>query len=158
MLHAEVDRLDPAVDICGPHVSDAQLPPRWQGAALLQPGRALPVDLSMLHLATPAILAKEDPDDLIARLVEWCRQIQPLHGTAGLSPIYDIGMQQNHPEETWPLLSRFSGLDDMNPFVLAARRQPHPRIIWPNGSLRPPKVAPRPWTRRRASIPMGAGW
>ena len=121
LLHAEVDRLDPAVDIYGPHVSDAQMPPRWQGAALLQPRQALPVDLSMLHLATPAMLAKEDPDDLIVRLTEWCGQIQPLHGTAGLSPIYEIGMQLNYPDETWPLLSRFSGLDYMNPFALAAR-------------------------------------
>ncbi|MBA4491617.1 type VI immunity family protein [Paracoccus sp. S1E-3] len=121
LLHDEVDRLDPQVDIYGPHVSDAQEPPRWQGAALLQPARAMPVDLSVFHLAMPATLAKENPDDLIARMSAWCRQVQPLHGTAGLAPIYEIGMQRNYPDETWPLLSRFSGLDYMNAFVLAAR-------------------------------------
>ncbi len=121
LFHAEVDRLDPATEIYGPHVGDGQVPPRWQGAALLQSRQAMPVDLSVLHLAMPAMLAKEDPDDLIRRLVAWCREIQPLHGTAGLAPVYEIGMQQNYPDETWPLLSRFSGLDYMNAFMLAAR-------------------------------------
>lgn len=121
LLHAEVDRLDPVTEIYGPHVSDALVPPRWQGAALLQSEHALPVDLSVLHLAMPAMLAKQDPDDLIGRLIHWCQQIQPLHGTAGLAPIYEIGMQQACPDETWPLLSRFTGLDYMNAFPLAAR-------------------------------------
>lgn len=121
LLQAEVGRLDPETELYGPHVSDAQLPPRWQGAALLQPRRALPVDLSLLHLAMPAMLAKEDPDDLIARLLHWCQQARPLHGTAGLAPIYQIGMQQSYPDETWPLLSRFTGLDYLNAFPLAAR-------------------------------------
>ena len=121
LLHAEVDRLDPQHEIYGPHVSDDQEPPRWQGAALLEPADAMPVDLSVFHLAMPATLAKENPDDLIARMSDWCQQIQPLHGTAGLAPIYEIGMQQNYPDETWPLLSRFSGLDYMNAFMLAAR-------------------------------------
>ncbi len=120
-LHAEVDRIDPEAEIHGPHVTDAQQPPRWQGAALMQPGRAAPVDLSMLHLAMPATIVRADPDDLIARLLDWCAQARPLHGTAGLAPIYEIGMQQSHPVETWPLLSRFSGLDYMNAFPLAAR-------------------------------------
>lgn len=121
LLHAEVDRVDPDLETYGPHVSDAQVPPRWQGAALLQAKRALPVDLSVLHLAMPAMLAKHDPDDLIERLTHWCHQAQPLHGTAGLAPVYEIGMQQSHPDETWPLLSRFAGLDYMNAFPLAAR-------------------------------------
>ncbi len=121
LLYAEVERVDPETEIYGPHVSDAQVPPRWQGAALLQSKRALPVDLSVLHLAMPAMLAKEDPDDLIARLTHWCQQARPLHGTAGLAPVYEIGMQQSYPEETWPLLSRFTGLDYMNAFPLAAR-------------------------------------
>lgn len=121
LLHSEVDRIDPLIDIYGPHISDAQVPPCWQGAALLQPQQAMPVDLSLLHLATPATLAKQDPNDLIARLTDWCQQIQPLHGTAGLAPVYEIGMQRNYPDETWPLLSRFSGLDYVNAYMLAAR-------------------------------------
>lgn len=121
LLHAEVDRLGFGAEIYGPHVSDAQVPPRWQGAALLQSRQAMPVDLSALHLAMPAMLAKEDPDDRIGRLTAWCRAVQPLHGTAGLAPVCEIGMQQNYPDETWPLLSRFSGLDYMNAFPLAAR-------------------------------------
>lgn len=120
-LHAEVDRLDPATELHGPHVTDGQQPPRWQGAALMQPGQAAPVDLSVLHLAMPATIVRADPDDLIARLLVWCAQARPLHGSAGLAPIYEIGMQQSHPAETWPLLSRFSGLDYMNAFPLAAR-------------------------------------
>lgn len=120
-LHAEVDNIDPGIDMHGPHITDARQPPCWQGAALMQPARAAPIDLSMLHLAMPATIARADPDDLIARLLVWCARAQPLHGTAGLAPIYEIGMQQNYPVETWPLLSRFSGLDYMNVFPLAAR-------------------------------------
>lgn len=121
LLHAEVDAIDPETELYGPHLTDGQTPPRWQAAALLQPERALPCDLSVAHLAMPATLAREDPDDLIARLAAWCAVVQPLHGTAGLAPIYEIGMQQRHPDETWPLLSRFTGLDYMNAFTLAAR-------------------------------------
>ncbi|MDO5638635.1 MAG: hypothetical protein Q4G28_02075 [Neisseria sp.] len=68
LLYAEADRLDPQTDAWAPHVNDGQMPPRWQGAALLQPGQAMPVNLSMLHLATPATLVKQDADDLIARI------------------------------------------------------------------------------------------
>lgn len=121
-FHAEVDRLDPKYDGYGPHVSDEFNPPRWQGAALLQEDlsqRKRPIDLSTLHLAVPATLAKQDPDDLIRRLSNWCQMMQPLHGTAGLAPIYEIGMQTSFPVETWPLLSRFTGLDYANTFVLS---------------------------------------
>ena len=121
LLQAEVAKVDPATNVYGPHVSDGLVPPRWQGAALLQPADAAPVDLSVLHLAMPAMLAKQDPDDLIRRLLPWCAHAGPLHGTAGLAPIYEIGMQQSYPDETWPLLSRFTGLDYMNAFPLAAR-------------------------------------
>lgn len=121
LLQAELDRIDPDIEAYGPHVSDEFVPPRWQGAALLQPANASRVDLSVLHLAIPAMLAKQDPDDLIKRLTNWCQHMQPLHGSAGLAPIYEIGMQESYPNETWPLLSRFTGLDYMNGFVLAAR-------------------------------------
>lgn len=121
MLHAEVDAVDPETELYGPHVTDGHIPPRWQAAALLQPREAAPRDLSVVHLAMPATMAREDPDKLIARLTAWCRTLQPLHGTAGLAPIYEIGMHQHHPYETWPLLNRFAGLDYMNAFTLAAR-------------------------------------
>lgn len=123
-LHREVDTLDPEHDYYGPHVSDDERPPSWQGHALLQPdpgGYPDQVDMSYLELAIPAELAARRPDDLVRRLLKWCQLTRPLHGTGGFAPVFAIGDSNNRPDETWPLLSRYPGLDFVGGFVMAAR-------------------------------------
>ena len=122
IYHAEVDRLDPVYDGHGPNLDDGQLPPAWQLLATNQSGDDDRYDLSYLIAGMPATPAKSDPGALIERLATLCSGIRPVHGTAGLGPIYESGMWPHYPAETWPLLARFSGLDYPSPFALNASR------------------------------------
>lgn len=119
-LHREVDNVDPDIDAYRPHVTDDADNPTWQGAALMHEVRALPQDLSLLKLAMPRDVAS-DPDELILTLLRWIEATQPLHGTAGFAPIFSIGMSGRYPNQTWPTLSRYSGLDHQTAFTMAAR-------------------------------------
>lgn len=120
-LHAEADRVDPTIDLYGPHVTDEEKLPRWHGAALMNAGNARDMDLSLLHLGMPAELPALNPDDVVDRVIDWCRQAEPLHGMAGYALVGELGMHRSYAAEIWPLLSRFSGLDHLGSYTMAAR-------------------------------------
>ncbi len=118
LLAEEVARNDPKVDLWAPHVTDAQDPPRFQGMALMQYDNPRGRRVSRLELGIPATIVRNDPDALIRHILDWCAQLGPLHGSAGLGPIAGAGMVNRYPDEVWPLLARFSGLDFPAPYLV----------------------------------------
>lgn len=60
----------------------------------------------------------EDPDRHVAAVVEWASIVRPDYGTAGFALISEPGMELQWPDESWPVLSRFSGLDHLGAFNL----------------------------------------
>lgn len=91
--------------------------PLWHAAAQL-PGDYAPELLSYFTAATPASFIKEDPDRHVAAVVEWASMVRPDYGTAGFALIAEPGMELQWPDESWPVLSRFCGLDHLGAFNL----------------------------------------
>lgn len=49
--------------------------------------------------------------------------MKPMHGLAGFAPVYGIGAEADHMQETWPFLARFPGLNYPIPYPKAAEGQ-----------------------------------
>jgi len=84
--------------------------PLWHGVAQLV-GDYAPDWLSYFHTAVPASFMKEDPDRYVAAVVEWASIVKPDYGSAGFALVSEPGMELQWPDESWPILSRFCGLD-----------------------------------------------
>lgn len=95
--------------------------PSWHGVAQLV-GDYAPDWLSYFHAAVPASFMKEDPDRYVAAVVEWASIVKPDYGSAGFALIAEPGMELQWPDESWPILSRFCGLDFPGAFNL--KRKP----------------------------------
>ncbi len=91
--------------------------PLWHGVAQLV-GDYAPDWLSYFHTAVPASFMKEDPDRYVAAVVEWASIVKPDYGSAGFALVSEPGMELQWPHESWPILSRFCGLDFPGAFNL----------------------------------------
>lgn len=95
--------------------------PLWHGVAQLVGSRA-PDWLSCFYTAVPASFMKENPDRYVAAAVEWASIVKPDYGTAGFALVPEPGMELQWPNESWPIQSRFCGLDIPGGFNL--KRKP----------------------------------
>jgi hypothetical protein len=127
--HAEAARLDPLTEDFGPHLTSVPAaPPQWQGYAALASAEAGPGAISALDLSVPPSFVRADPDRYLAYVLDWCARVKPMHGLAGFAPVYEIGMEANYMQETWPFLARFPGLQYPIPYPMAAEGQGQRRI------------------------------
>lgn len=91
--------------------------PLWQGVAQLV-GDDAPDWLSYFYTAVPPSFMKENPDRYVAAVVEWASLLRPDYGSAGFALVAEPGMELQWPEESWPVLSHFCGLDGLGAFNL----------------------------------------
>lgn len=91
--------------------------PLWHGVVQLV-GDYAPDWLSYFYTAVPASFMKEDPDRYVAAVVKWASIVKPDYGSAGFALVSEPGMELQWPDESWPILSRFCGLDLLGAFHL----------------------------------------
>lgn len=103
--------------VFGITICEDQKIPLWHGVAQLV-GDYAPDWLSYFYTAVPASFMKEDPDSYVAAVVEWASIVKPDYGTAGFALVPEPGMELQWPDESWPVLSRFCGLDFPGAFNL----------------------------------------
>lgn len=101
-------------------ICEDQKIPLWSGVAQLV-GDYAPDRLSYFLTTVPASFMKEDPDRYVAAVVEWASILKPDYGTAGFALVSEQGMEFQWPDESWPILSRFSGLDFLGGFNLKTK-------------------------------------
>ena len=106
--------------VFGVTVCEDQQIPLWSGMAQLV-GDYAPDWLSYLFTTVPASFMKEDPDRYVAAVVEWASILKPDYGTAGFALVSEPGMELQWPDESWPILSRFRGLDFPGGFNLKTK-------------------------------------
>jgi hypothetical protein len=129
IYRAEAERLNPQEEDFAPHVtSGPATPPQWQAYAALASAEAGPEAISVLDAALPPSFVRAGPDRYLAQVLDWCARLKPMHGLAGFAPIYEIGMEANYMQETWPFLARFPGLNYPIPYPMAAEGQGRRKI------------------------------
>lgn len=112
-----------------PHLTSLPAtPPQWQAYAALAATEAGTDAISVLNAAVPPSFVHTDPDRYLALVLDWCARVKPLHGLAGFAPVYGIGAETDHMQETWPFLARFPGLNYPLPYARAAEGQGARRI------------------------------
>ncbi len=132
-LRGAVARLDPGQDIYAPHLTSwPAAPPKWQASALLPAGSEGDDAISVFDAAVPPAFLRADPGAYLGAVLDWCEAVQPLHGLAGIAPIYEFGMSRSHMCETWPFLARFPGLHYPLPYTNAAKGHAGRRISGTN--------------------------
>jgi hypothetical protein len=116
--------LSPDEGFC-PHVTSLPAaPPQWQAHAALAPAEEAGTGaISVLNAAVPPSFVRSDPDRYLALVLDWCARLKPMHGLAGFAPVYGIGAEADHMQETWPFLARFPGLNYAIPYPKAAEGQ-----------------------------------
>ncbi len=122
--HAEAERAFPPDEGLRLHVTSLPAtPPQWQAHAALAPAEAGADTISVLNAAVPPSFVRADPDRYLALVLDWCARMKPMHGLAGFAPVYGIGAEADHMQETWPFLARFPGLNYTIPYPKAVEGQ-----------------------------------
>ncbi len=122
--HAEAERAFAPDEGFRPHVTSLPAaPPQWQAQVALAPAEAGADTISVLKAAVPPSFVRADPDRYLALVLDWCARMKPMHGLAGFAPVYGIGAEADHMQETWPFLARFPGLNYPIPYPKAAEGQ-----------------------------------
>ena len=121
-LRAEAEGRMPADESFCPHVTSLPaVPPQWQAHAALAAAEETGTGaISVLNAALPPSFVRSDPDRYLALVLDWCARLKPMHGLAGFAPVYGIGAEADHMQETWPFLARFPGLNYAIPYPKAA--------------------------------------
>lgn len=118
------ERADSPDDGFRPHLTSLPAtPPQWQAHVALAPAAAGADTISVLNAAVPPSFVRADPDRYLAQVLDWCARVKPMHGLAGFAPVYGIGTETDHMQETWPFLARFPGLHYPLPYPRAAEGQ-----------------------------------
>lgn len=115
--------------VFGIMICEDQKIPHWSGVAQLIGGYA-PDRLSYFLATVPASFMKEDPDRYVAAAVEWGSILKPDYGTAGFALVSEPGMELQWPDESWPILSRFRGLDFLGAFNLKTKPDHIQAVNW----------------------------
>ena len=127
--HAEAGRPLSPDEGFRPHLTSLPAtPPQWQAHAALAAAEDGADTISVLNAAVPPSFVRADPDRYLAVVLDWCARLKPLHGLAGFAPVYGIGAEADHMQETWPFLARFPGLNYPLPYPKAAEGHGPSRI------------------------------
>lgn len=70
---------------------------------------------SIINADFPASWVSENSDKFVEMILRWCNVLKPVHGSAGLAPIFDTGgFPKNAYREAFAFVKRFPGLDFIN--------------------------------------------
>ena len=117
----QIAALDPAAQLFGVMVKDEDYLNHnfaWGTAKAESQGADA---LSLFEAGAAPSWVKENLDTYVEAVLRWCEMLKPEQATCGLGPVAEYGMLMMYPNDYWPAIARFPGMDINWPFDLSAK-------------------------------------